>query len=84
MLKCREGTKRSKREVEAWWIGRWSSGKARGSPKRKPRRGGLDVEVSRRNEEVQKGGRSVADWMLKWWKGTRKSKKEAVAWWIGR
>ena len=47
------------------------------------RRGGLDVEAAGRHEEVQKGSRSVVDWTLKKREGTRKSKKEAVAWWIG-
>ena len=44
----------------------------------------MDVEVAGRYEEVQKGGRSVADWTLKQREGTRKSKKEAEARRIGR
>ena len=44
----------------------------------------MDVEEAGRHEKVQKGSRSVTDWTLKWWKGTRKSKKEAEVLQIGR
>ena len=58
--------------------------KARRSPKRKSKRGGLDVEAEEWHGEVQKGSQSVADWTLKWRKGRKKSKKEVKAWRIGR
>ena len=45
---------------------------------------GVDFSVSGRHKEVQKGSRSVADWMLKRGEGEMKSKREAEAWQIGR
>ena len=57
---------------------------ARRSPKRKSKRGGLDVEAEEWHGEVQKGSQSVVDWTLKRRNGTEKSKKEVKAWWIGR
>ena len=47
---------------------------ARRSPKRKSKRGGLDVEAEEGTEEVQKGSQRVADWTLKWSKARMKSK----------
>ena len=38
--------------------------------------GELDVRVVRRHEEVQKKSKSMADWTLKRWGATRKSKRE--------
>ena len=74
-LACREGTRKSKKEAEAWQIGCWSGEKVRWSPKGKPKRGRLDVEAGRGRDEVQKGSWSVADWMLKRGEGMMKSKK---------
>ena len=50
----------------------------------KLKRGGLDVEVEERQEEVQKGSQSMEDWTLKRSEERMKSKKEVKAWWIGR
>ena len=36
----------------------------------------MDVRVVRRQDEVQKESESMADWTLKWWGATRKSKRE--------
>ena len=44
----------------------------------------MDVEVAGRYEEVQKGGRSVADWTLKQREGTRKFKIVLAVRRIGR
>ena len=55
-----------------------------GSPNGKPKLVRLDVEAEWGTDEVQKGSQSLSDWTLKRRKGTRKSKKEAKVWWIGR
>ena len=47
----------------------------RGSPKGVRKSGGLDFEVERRCEEVQKERARVADWTLKWRGDARKSKR---------
>ena len=79
-LKWREGTMKSKKEVKAVRIGRWSRGKARWSPKKKPKLVGLDVEAEGRHDEVQKRSQSWLDWTFMQRKGTKKSKKEVEAW----
>ena len=40
------------------------------------RRGGLDVEVEKVTEEVQKGLENMSDWMLKQWESKQKSKRD--------
>ena len=79
-LKRREDTMKSKKEVKAGWIGRWSGGKTRWSPKRKSKQVRLDVEAGGGHDEVQKGSQSWLDWTLKQREGTMKSKKEVEAW----
>ena len=39
------------------------------------RRGGLDVEVEKVTEEVQKGLENMSDWTLKQWESKQKSKR---------
>ena len=51
----------------------------RGSPKGVRKIGGLDFEVERRQEEVQKERERAADWTLKRRGGTRKSKTQVGA-----
>ena len=46
-------------------------------------RGGLDFEVERRQEEVQKEREIAEDWTLKRRRGKRKSKKSEKEWQIG-
>jgi len=55
----------------------------RGSPKGVRKSGGLDFEVERRCEEVQKERARVADWTLKRRGGRRKSKRSEKEWQIG-
>ena len=74
-LKRREGTKKSKKREPEPRIGRQSGGKASQSPKGIRKNVGLDVKAVGRHEEVQKGFVRTADWTLKRWEGTRKSKK---------
>ena len=45
--------------------------------------GGLDFEVERRQEEVQKERERAADWTLKWRGDARKSKRSEQEWQIG-
>ena len=45
--------------------------------------GGLDFEVERRQEEVQKEREISEDWTLKRRRGKRKSKKSEKEWQIG-
>ena len=54
-LRWSEARKKSKKEVKAWRIGRWSGVRHGWSPKRKSKRGGLDVEAEWGTDEVQKG-----------------------------
>ena len=48
------------------------------------RRGGLDVEVEKVTEEVQKGLENMSDWTLKWRKSQKKSKRDEKTCQIGR
>ena len=43
----------------------------------------MDIEVERRQVEVQKERERVMDWTLEWWGDTRKSKRNEKEWWIG-
>ena len=45
--------------------------------------GGLDFEVERRHEEVQKEREIAEDWTLRQRRGRRKSKKSEKEWQIG-
>ena len=47
----------------------------RGSPKGASKSGGMDFEVERRQEEVQKEREIAEDWTLRRRGGTRKSKR---------
>ena len=47
----------------------------RGSPKGARKSCGMDFEVERRQEEVQKERERAAEWTLKWRGGRRKSKR---------
>ena len=55
----------------------------RGSPKGVRKSGGLDFEVERRHEEVQKEREIAEDWTLRQRRGRRKSKKSEKEWQIG-
>ena len=44
----------------------------------------MDVKAVGKHEEVQKGFVRTADWTLKWWKDTGKSKKREPEPRIGR
>ncbi|ACR71675.1 Hypothetical protein EUBELI_00662 [Lachnospira eligens ATCC 27750] len=48
------------------------------------RRGGLDVEVEKVTEEVQKGLENMSDWTLKQWESKQKSKRNEKTCQIGR
>ena len=81
-LKWREGTMKSKKEVKAVRIGRWSRGKARWSPKKKSKLVGLDVYAEERHEKVQKGSRSMKKQKIQ--KNSKKFKKAVdiiLMWW---
>lgn len=55
-----------------------------GSPKGTRRSSGLDLEVERDTEEVQKGREGAADWTLKWGETRMTSKRDEKKRKVGR